>query len=197
MSRLIINIEDWEDNQLIVFFEKYILYQPPSNNGMLNIWYFKILEKIYKYYPDFVYNCIKQPLIESFSNYNHTIEYSLNELLVEISKTNPIELFNFLLDEVKKIVKETKSPIIYNHHKIKTQFYDSYKNSLFSSEHDEKTIIKHLEELVKRLPENSFNHFFEMNKNVNDVNVIKLIIHGLKSRNSKYSSNVIDLIKIM
>lgn len=197
MSRLIINIEDWEDNQLIVFFEKYILYQPPSNNGMLNIWYFKILEKIYKYYPDFVYNCIKEPLIESFSNYNHTIEYSLNELLVEISKTNPIELFNFLLDEVKKIVKETKFPIIYNHHKIKTQFYDSYKNSLFSSEHDEKTIIKHLEELVKRLPENSFNHFFEMNKNVNDVNVIKLIIHGLKSRNSKYSSNVIDLIKII
>ena len=39
MSRLIINIEDWEDNQLIVFFEKYILYQPPSNNGMPNIWY--------------------------------------------------------------------------------------------------------------------------------------------------------------
>lgn len=197
MSRLIINIEDWEDNQLIIFFEKYILYQPPSNNGRSNIWYFKILGKIYKYYPDFVHNCIKQPLIESFSSYNHAIDYSLNELLVEISRTNPIELFNFLLDEVKKIFRETKSPIIYNHHKIKTEFYDSYKNSLFSSEYDEKTIIKHLEELVKRLPENSFNHFFEMNKNDNDVNVIKLIIHGLKSRNSKYSRYVIELIKII
>lgn len=198
IAGLIIYIDNWETKEQLDFFTKYLLYQEPTRNDLPNMWYYKTLEKIYIHHPNFVYEKIEYPLLKTYGDYQHDMEYSLNGLIEEIGKNNPKGVFYFLLKTLKKAVSKSKFPLISELHKIETPFYDSCHNiSSLSTIHAEKTIVHHLNILVDKLPEKDFLHFFEEYKNDNDVNVLNTIIHGLHNRNLRLNHLIIEQVKII
>lgn len=195
---IIIYIDDWKEKDLLHFFSKYFIYQQPNNDGMSNHRYYNILEKVFVYHPKFVYKQIEQPLKDTYKDFQHDIDYPLNELIEEISKLQPKELFYLLLKILKDSIEKTQFPIITEPHKIKTPFYDSYKNIMaLSTIHKERTIVFHLMNLIEKLSESAFREFFSEYKNDNDVNVIQIIMHGFRKRKQTKNESIIDLIKIV
>src|SRR5690606_5661069 len=63
--------------------------------------------------------------------------------------------------------------------------------------HKENTIVFHLVKLVEKLSESEFNDFFNEYKKDNDVNVIQIIIQGLRKRKQSKNELIIELIKIV
>lgn len=198
ISNLLINLNNWEDSELLNYFSQYIIYQENNTNQMPNFWYFELLERIYIHHPLFVYEKLTPPLKRSFDGYNHQLEYELNKALEEISKNNVVGVLEFLISIFENIVENSKIPL-FQFNEISSPLFDSYKNaSLFNDTNEgERTIIFHINQLLLKVELNYFLKFYEKYKNSDNINVLKVLIHAFQNRNEKLVNESYELILII
>ena len=65
IERVLINIDHWEENGLIHYFEKYISYSENENRHS-NFWFYQILRKVFPYNKDFVIEKLRPILVNLF-----------------------------------------------------------------------------------------------------------------------------------
>ncbi|MCT3760649.1 AAA family ATPase [Elizabethkingia anophelis] len=203
MGNLIHIVDNWKDERLLDFFTKYIKLQEikTNNGGMHNIWYFELLGKIYQYHPDYVYEKLRSPLLNSLKNNNHTLEYRLDDLLEELSKINPNAIFTYLYDILTEATSGTNSRpyLIYYNNEIPSELYKGKSfTSLYSDiNNSEKTVNGHLRHLVKNVDLIFFKSLFQARKKTNNIHELNIINVGLECRSNLMVQEIIEIIKII
>ncbi|WP_276835241.1 ATP-binding protein [Chryseobacterium cucumeris] len=191
---LLVNLNNWEDPELLSYFSDYIIYMENNTNQMPNFWYFELLERIYIHHPLFVYEKLETPLKRSFNG----LEYELNKSLEEISKNNVVGVLEFLINIFENISEDSKIAF-FQFNEILSPLFDSYENAILFNNNDEdgRTIIFHINQLLLKVEVNYFLKFYEKYKNSNNINVLKVLIYALQNRNEKFANESYKLILII
>ncbi|WP_297868794.1 AAA family ATPase [uncultured Flavobacterium sp.] len=202
INRFLINVDDWSFEKLLVLFDKYFHFNIEDKNRD-NFWYYKILEKIFNYYPNFVFDKLKPIILKCFEEHSFTINFTNEQssLIEKINNINPDLCFFYFHSIFDEIVDNNK-------YEKGGDIEDSplYKNSKFSElfESDIKEnaddIIENL--LIKYIKSKSkhklfFKNYYEKHKDSNSISHLKILILGLTEIPLLYKEEVFEFIKII
>lgn len=198
INRLLIRIDNWSDKKLLYYFDEYVPYNEEINRRD-NFWYYEILKKIFISNEKFVFDKLINPIKETFDKniFNNSFSDDLNSIIEESYKINPQTTFQFLLDIFNEIVEESK--VCYFEYKaIETPLYKSFKiidNDRVSNNADE--IEDYLYKHIESQNEEYIRQFYFKYKNQNSVPILKILVKGLNSNAKGYTSEIVELIKIL
>lgn len=194
---LIIQIDNWDDIRLLYYFEKYIPYEKESERKRNNFWYYEILKKIFPVNKKYVYNKLKQPILDFYENYvkNYEFNNTLNNTLEKFFKDTPKETFEYLLKLYQQLSEKNKIPY-FNNESISSPLYSSsiYIDSLTYGENN---IKKLLYEFIESCDTKFITEFYNNHKNSNNVLIIKLIVKGLNTNPGEHKDLIIELLDIL
>ena len=78
ISRLLTNIDSWENPKLLNLFDTYFTFNI-SDNRRDNFWHYNILEKIFMFYPEYVFAKIKPVILKCFEENSLTINFNYDQ----------------------------------------------------------------------------------------------------------------------
>lgn len=202
INRFLINVDDWNNEKLLVLFDKYFHFNI-EDISRDNFWYYQILEKIFNHYPNFVFDKLKPIILKRFEEHSFTISFtyeqsSLIEKINEINSDLCFTYFHSIFDE-----------LVYNN-KYENEFdiehSPLYKNSklsdLFESDTN-KNADDIIEELLSKYIKSKskdkvfFKSYYEKHKNSNSISHLKILILGLTEIPLLYKEEVFEFIKIV
>jgi len=197
-ERVLMGLDDWEDEKLLPYFEKYITFNDESK-GRDNFWYYEFLAKIFEHNNSYVFNLIR-PIFKNVFNSGDTWHHSefsheQEELLNKMYIKNQEETFKIMLEIYKDIIDENKDSSYFE--KIDSPFYKCTKFiDGFSSSKDahillEEFFVRHLKSRINN--KKYIINFFNENKNTNSVFLLRLVILTLKEEKPKYINEIFEL----
>jgi hypothetical protein len=200
ISRLLIRIDDWSDENLLYYFDEYVSYSEEINRRD-NFWYYEIMKKIFFSNEKFVFDKLINPIKETFNEnvFSNSFSYDLNSIIEESYKINPQSTFQFLLEILNEIVEESKVSY-FEYEIIETPLCKSFKiidNDNVSYDSEEKVIENYLYKHIESQNEEYIRQFHFKYKNHNSISILKVLVKGLKINPKIYSSEIIELIKIL
>jgi hypothetical protein len=200
ISRLLMRIDNWSDENLLHYFNAYVPYNEEINRRD-NFWYYEILKKIFLSNEKFVFDKLINPIKETFNEnvFSNSFSYDLTSIIEEIYKINPESTFQFLLEVLNEIVKESKISY-FEYILVETPLYKSYKiidNDNVSYDSEEKVIENYLYKHIESQNEEYIRQFYIKYKNHNSIPILKVIVKGLKTNVKAFTSEVVDLLKIL
>ncbi|MFD0798491.1 hypothetical protein ACFQZJ_13545 [Maribacter chungangensis] len=201
-ERVLMGLDDWQDERLLPYFEKYIKFNEESK-GRDNFWYYEFLAKIFKHNDDYVFGLVK-PIFKSVFNFGdswHHNEFSheQEELLKKMYDNSPEKTFKFTLDIYKSVINENKDNS--NFEEVDSPFYKCTKFiDGFSSSKDahivlEEFFVKHLKSQINN--REYIVDFFNEFKNTNSVILLRLVSLVLKEEKPRYVDEIYELISIV
>lgn len=200
ISRLLIQIENWSNNKLLHYFEKYIPFEKESKQKRDNFWFYEILKKVFPTNKEYGFEKMTQPILDVYEDYefDYEFEYTLNSTLEEFYKNSPKETFDFLFKLYKQISEETKVAY-FNYENIPTTLYRSSKllDSEKSYSHGEKSLKHYLCEFIESCDAEYVTYFYENYKNTNNVPILKLLVKGLNTNHKEHRDRIVELIEIL
>lgn len=201
IAQLLTQIEDWSDENLLKYFEKYIPFENESKGRRENFWYYEILKKIFPSNGEYTFNKLTEPILNLYEDKKQTyeFEYSLNAIIEELYKDSPSETFQFLFGLYQQI-SETHKKAYFNYENIQSPLYESSRlkeneRSLISR--GEKGIKNYLYEFIENSETNFILGLFLKYKNTDNVATIKLIVRGLNTKPHVFKNEIIELIDIL
>ncbi|AZA52765.1 NACHT domain-containing protein [Chryseobacterium sp. G0201] len=201
IAQLLMQIDDWSDENLLKYFEKYMPFENESTGRRENFWHYEILKRVFPNNREYTFNKLAEPILNLYEDKKqmYEFEYSLNATIEELYKHSPLETFQFLFGLYQQISKTHKKPY-FNYENIQSPLYESSKlkdtdRSLISR--GEKGIKHYLYEFIES-SENSFIlGLFTNYKNTDNVAIIKLIVRGLNTSPDVFKNEIIELIDIL
>lgn len=201
-ERVLMGLDEWEDEKLLPYFEKYITFNDESK-GIDNFWYYEFLSKIFKHNNAYVFNLIR-PIFKNVFNsgdtwHHNEFSHEQEELLEKMYIQNQEGTFKFMLDIYQDVIDENKDSSSIE--EIESPFYRCTKFiDGFSSSKDahillEKLFVKHLKSRINH--EKYIVDFFNEYKNTNSVNLLNLVSLTLKEEKPRYINEVFELISIV
>jgi hypothetical protein len=201
-ERVLMGLEDWQDEKLLPYFEKYIKFNTESK-GRDNFWYYEFLAKIFQYNNDYVFNLIT-PIFKNVFNsgdswHHNELSREKEDLLKKMYDCNPEETFKFTLEIYQIVIDENKDNS--NFEEFDSPFYQCTKFiDGFSSSKDahivlEEFFVKHLKSRIndKKYVIDFFNKF----KNTNSIILLRLVSLVLKEEKPRFLNEIFELISIV
>nr|WP_315032946.1 ATP-binding protein [uncultured Chryseobacterium sp.] len=201
IAQLLTQIDDWTNEGLISYFEKYIPFEENTINRRENLWFFKVLKRIFPINKDYVYDKLALPILEVYKDvdFRYDFDHSLNSTIEELYKLSPEDTFEFLLRTFLQISEDTPAPY-FNYEKIESPLYLNPK--ILKSErriirNGEKNIKDHLINSVIELKEEDIFKLYKKFKESNNIAILELLIRALNTNTSKFKNEVLEIIKIL
>ncbi len=201
IARLLIQIEDWSNYELLQYFEKYMPFEKESKGKRDNFWFYEIIKKIFQTNKEYGYEKMTQPILDVYEDYNYdySFEHSLNSAIEEFYEISPKETFEFLFKIFQQIIEKTKTPY-FDYEKISSSLYGSSRFSGFEKSYvsrGEKNTKDYLYSYIENCDINYTNDFYNNFKHTDSVPIIKLLIKGLNANPLNHKDKLIDLIEIL
>lgn len=201
IGRLLIQIDNWTDFNLLYYFEKYIPFKKDSNGKRDNFWFYKILKKIFLTNKEYGYEKLIQPILDVYEDYefDYEFEHSLNTTIEDFYKDSPKDTFEFLFKLYQQILEKTEIPY-FSYENISSslcrssRLSDSQRSPI---RHGEKNIKHYLYEFIESCDANYIIRFYDKYKNTDYVPILKLLVKGLNINPREYKDRVIELIEIL
>lgn len=201
-ERVLMGLDDWKDERLLPYFEKYIMFKEEFK-GRDNFWYYELLVKIFEHNKVYVFNLIR-PIFKNVFNsgdtWNHSeFSHDQEELLKKMYLKNPEETFKFSLGIYLGVIYENKDSSHFE--EIDSPFYKCTKFvDGFSSSKDahialEEFFIKHLKSRIDN--KKYIVDFFNEYKNTNSVILLGLVSLMLEEEKPRYINEIFELITIV
>ncbi|MGV0831985.1 NACHT domain-containing protein [Empedobacter brevis] len=197
LTNLIIQIDNWEDKNLIKYFEEYIIYSEDYKNQSDNFWYYRILEKIFLYDKEYVFKIIKDKIKLEYKTYklSYDFDYSLDKIIEYCYSNLPLDTFNFLLNTYEEISENTKSDYL-EKDKVNSPLYYSFflKESQGRREND---LQSYLLKFLKDRRDEFISELFTKYKFSNNIAIQHILVKGLSIKPILFKNNIIELIEIL
>lgn len=202
ISRLLTNVDIWENPKLLTFFDTYFTFNI-SDNRRGNFWNYNILEKIFIFYPEYVFAKIKPVILKCFEENSLTIKFNYDQenFFKKINEINPDKSFDFFFGIFSEIIESSQTS--YNYKDINSPLYQSIKFTEFlkseNIENADEVIENLLSEYIKSKAKDKiyFLNFFNNTKNFNSVSHLKILILGLSEIPILYKREILELINII
>lgn len=200
ISRLLIQIEDWSEEKLFFYFEKYMPYQADRKTKRDNYWFFEILKKIFPNNNQYSFNKLAPAILEVYKADLHRdeFEYSLNEVVKYFYEHSAKKTFEFLFTLYIQVSDNTKNQY-FTHDKISTPLNINSgldDREIFSTE-DIKNIKNYLYDYLKTCSREEVSDLFSAYKNSNNVNILTLLIKCLKHHCFIFINEITELLYIL
>lgn len=200
ISRILININIWKEENLLDYFEKYIPYVKEVNDRD-NFWYYQILQKIFAHNQNFVFEKLRPIIISVFDGeyYNNKLTHDQESTIEKLYEIAPYKTYDFLLEIYEIVIEINKSNLDYE--RIGSSLYSCSKfreeESIlkYSNDQIEYFIIKYIESKVE--DKVFFLSFFEKYKNSNSIDILKILIKALAVNVITYKNEIYELINII
>jgi hypothetical protein len=198
VKRLLEFCENWENEKLLKLFNKYFSFESVSSGKHDNFWYFKSLERISIYHPEFVFSHLKNILNEVFNEHSslNALSYNLKALLEEIYKFHSKKTFEFLFTIMAEIVEKNK-----NNYEFKTKLYNGFyfsnvgvKGSSEDVDYEVFDVLrKHIIELSNK-NKDEFKSLIKSHIDSNSIPILKLYLIGLNENPKIYVDTTFEMI---
>jgi len=201
-ERVLMGLDDWEDQRLLPYFEKYITFNNESKSRD-NFWYYELLAKIFEHNNSYVFNLIR-PILKNVFNSGDTWHHSgfsheQEELLKKMYIKNPEETFKFALDIYEGVIDKNKDSSYFEEFESPfykcTKFIDGFSSSKDAQIILEEFFVKHLKSRINN--KKYIVDFFNKYKNTNSVLLLRLVSLILKEEKPRYINEIFELISIV
>lgn len=200
IGRILINVDNWENKDLIFYFEKYIKYFDEGNKRD-NFWYYQILQKIFSNNKIYVLEKLKPILYNLFKDgpFQNEIIHDIESILEELYKLEPELTFKLIFEVFYSVIEENKSFEENKNISSKlyscTKFYDKYTSVKNADMIFEEYITKYLK--IKLADRESFLVFFNEYKNSSSVIILRILIVTLSTSYNNYKDEIFEIINII
>lgn len=202
IERIIINLEDWKDKSLLPFFEKYLPHIKETK-GRDNFWFYQLLEKIFKYHEEYVFNLLDPIFNKVFytgdSWHRNEFSHDQEELLKKLYEQSPQKTFDFVFKIYCKIIKDNKD--YKNFENINsslygcTKFIDGLSSSKDAHIAIEEFLVKHLKSSSDK--KDYIVSFFNSHKNSNSTFIIRILVLALTNDKLLLLDEIFELLFII
>ncbi|MDR7832504.1 ATP-binding protein [Riemerella anatipestifer] len=201
IARLLIQIDNWTDSNLLSYFEKYIPFEKESKGKRDNFWFYETLKKIFPANKEYGYEKIAQPILDVYEDYefDYKFEHSLNSTIEDFNKNSPKETFEFLFNLYYQISEKTKVPY-FNYENIPSPLYKSSRlsdSTRSSISHGKKDLKHYLYEFIEGSNTKYITKFYDDYKDTDNVSILKLLVKGLNNNPKVHKDRAIELIEIL
>ncbi|HRE78473.1 MAG TPA: ATP-binding protein [Flavobacterium sp.] len=201
ISSLLIQIEDWSNEKLLHYFEKYIPYVEESKVKRDNFWFYEILKKIFPTNKDYGYEKMTKPILDVYEeyNYDYSFEHSLDSTIEEFYEISPKETFEFLFKLYQQLSEKNKV----DYFKYENVLSTLYGSSVFSNSDNsyitrgEKNLKSYLYKFIENSNINYVTDFYNKFKDTDNVSILKLLVRGLNAYPINHKDKVVELIEIL
>ena len=201
IERILINLDDWGDEELLPFLAKYLRFDEKTN-GISNHWLYETLGKVFEYHPDYVFDLIKPDFKHIFCGgcpLKSEFSYEQMDLLKKMYEINPAGSFAFILDIYRWVIEREKDTDGYAeidcpYYKCK-KFYDL--SPFFEAAHTfiEEFLIEHL---VSKKSDRQYRlDFYHANKESNSIYLLRVVTLLLKRFHSEFKDEIFELVNII
>src|SRR5690625_289729 len=202
---ILIGLKDWEEKDLLIYFEKYLPYNDEGNGTRTdNLWFYEKIKNIFEHHTDYVYKTLESILknvFDSKDKWGLSQEFSMNQrdLIEKLNKLQPEKTFNFLLNLYQDILENNKD--CFESKKISSPLYGCKKfHDSYSSSEEGYIFIEDL--LIRSLSSGDanqeFHDFFEEHKKSDSIFILRILVLALiEFRDSLYSKLTFELITII
>ncbi len=202
IERILYSLDNWEDERMLTYFENYLPFQEEPK-GRDNFWYYKTMEKIFEYFPNYVFEKSKPIFISDFnkSEFWYSIEFphEQEELIKKMYSLSSENTFNFLLSIYEEVINKNKQPQFYieidSPYYTCNKFYDGISSSTEGHIFIQEFLLKHL--VSKKESKQYIINFYEKYKNSNSIHIVGLIILFFKEAIEDYINEIFELISII
>lgn len=201
IASLLIQINNWSNPDLLLYFEKYIPFKKGDINGFHNFYYYEITQKIYLTNKNYALEKLIEPILEVYEDYeyDYRFEHTLNDTIETFYKDDPLGTFQFLFKLYKQISEKNIVPY-FNYENIISPLYKNYK--LKDSERSfvskgEKGIKDYLYDFVENCKKELITNLFLEYKESDNVSILLLIAKGMNTNSIFHRNNILEFIKIL
>ncbi|MCP2026537.1 hypothetical protein L1276_001681 [Flavobacterium sp. HSC-32F16] len=200
IERIIINIDNWSNPELLPFFQKYIHFNKESDNA--SFWFYQILAKVFQHHPIYAFHLVRPIFLDIFNGdlfYEDKFSHEKEELLKKFYIINPEDTFVFILKiyiEILENNKATPYKLINTPYFKCSKFHDEINiNSKGSNVIMEEFLVEHL--LNKKQDISYIRNFINKHKESNSLYIIRVLILLLKDLYLDYKDETYNLITII
>jgi len=200
IERVLINLEIWDEKELLNYFEKYIKYDCSGKNRE-NFWFFQILRKIFKNHKNYVIEKLEPILKDIFKDgsYHNELIHDIESLLDNLYDDEPDLIFQLIFKIFNDVIEENKyyanfksfNPELYKCNK----FVDEYSSINYADKKFEEYIVKHLKYKIK--DREYFLAFFNEHKNSNSEIILRILICSFSTYFEQYLKEIHELLIII
>ncbi len=199
IERILMNLDDWEDRELLPFLTKYLHFDEKTN-GRSSHWLYETLGKVFEYHPDYVFDLIKPDFNHILYNGGYSLKsgfsYGQKDLLKKMYEIKPADSFAFILDIYQRVIESEKDTDGYAeidcpYYKCK-KFHGSISSSEAAHTFIEVFLIEHLESDRQYLLD-----FYNAYKNSNSIYLLRIITLLLKRFHSEFKDEIFKLVNII
>lgn len=202
VMRFLINIENWDNENLITLFDKYFEFNVEGIKRD-NFWFYGILEKIFPHHPNYVLNSLKPIILKVFEESSFSIHFNYDQetLFDKMYENNPDLTFIFFYSIFSEIVENSKSEFISE--KINTSLYKSYKFSEMFESESNRNADDFIENLLTKYIKSKatdikyFKEFYIKTKQHNSIPHLKILTLGLSEIPVLYKDQILEFIQII
>lgn len=202
IERILMNLDDWEEKELLPYFEKYMSFLEESK-GRDNFWFYQKLEKIFEHHELYVFNLllpIFNSIFYSDSSWHHNeFSHDQEELIKRLYGHSPEKTFKFIFQLYEKVLDDNQEPS--NYEGIDCPFYNCTKFiDGLSTQKDahiflQDFLVKHLKS--KLSDKKYIIDFFDKYKDSNAVFILRILVLALNDDSIRYPKPVFELINII
>lgn len=200
ISRVLINLEDWSEYDLLPYFEKYIKYFE-EQKGRDNFWYYQILRKIFINNNNYVLEKLKPIFHNLFEDefFRNELIHDIESILEELYKSEPEIIFQLIFDVFYQVIEANKYFVKHKSYDSVfykcTQFNERYTSINYADLKFEEYIINHLKSKLSN--RDYFVAFFNKHKNSNSAVILRILIVSLSASYKAYKEEIYEILKII